>query len=246
MAGSNMTRPMGFPVEEATPAPRPSRISLKGRTVTLEPLLASHADELFTHISGHERSWLWDYLPSAPPADIEHFRSLMAAHEKLEDPMFWTIRIPATNDPKSSSEGHRAIVGYISFLNIVPVHRTIEVGHVLFSPALQRTTAATETVYLLARYAFRDLGYRRLEWKCNNLNEPSKKAALRYGFTHEGMFRQHLIVKGRNRDTAWYSLLDHEWSEGTEAAFQQWLDPSNFNDQGQQKRKLEDFIHSTK
>jgi RimJ/RimL family protein N-acetyltransferase len=245
MTSEDPARPLGFPVANPSAAPRPSRIILKGRTVTLEPLQALHAEELFPHIGGEEHAWLWDYMPADPSANIEQLRSLLTGYEKSEDPIFWVIKVKVAED-----DSYKA-VGFISFLNIAPVHRSIEVGHVMYSAALQRSTPATEVFYLLARYAIRDLGYRRLEWKCNDLNAPSKKAALRYGFTFEGLFRLHLIVKGRNRDTAWFSTLESEWvgeegKGGHQAAFEQWLDSVNFDEQGKQKKKLEDFIRSAK
>lgn len=238
-------RPVGFTVAEPTPAPRPSRIILPGRTVTLEPLRASHAEELFPHIGGEKHSWLWDYMLGGPPLTIDELRSYLDEFENSESSILWAIRVHA--DKRANSESK--LMGYIGLLNIVPVHRSIEVGHVMYSPALQRTTPATETVFLLARYALGDLGYRRLEWKCNNLNESSKRAALRYGFSYEGVFRQHMIIKGRNRDTAWYSLLDSEWAAeeeegGVRAGFERWLEEGNFDEQGRQKRRLEEFVRT--
>ncbi len=127
-----------------------------------------------------------------------------------------------------------AAVGYAAYMRIEPVHRVIEVGSILYTPQLQRTPLATEAMYLMARHVFEDLGYRRYEWKCNALNAPSRRAALRFGFTFEGIFRQHMIVKGRNRDTAWFSMLDSEWP-ARKANFERWLDPSNFGPDGRQK-----------
>jgi RimJ/RimL family protein N-acetyltransferase len=121
-----------------------------------------------------------------------------------------------------------------------PAHGVIEVGNIMLSPALQRTTAATEAMYLMARHVFEDLGYRRYEWKCNALNEPSRRAALRYGFSFEGIFRQHMVIKDRNRDTAWFSMLDHEWP-ARKRAFEAWLDPANFDAEGRQRASLESF-----
>ncbi|KAI7978320.1 hypothetical protein EIK77_001263 [Talaromyces pinophilus] len=232
-------RPVGFAVADPTPAPRPSRITLRGRTVTLEPLQASHAEELFPHIGGTEHGSLWDYKFGGPPVTVNELRIFIAGFEQPESSILWAIRVRAKDVNKTK------LMGYIGLLNIVPVHRSIEVGPVMYSPALQRTTPATESLFLLARYAFRDLGYRRLEWKCNDLNEASKNAARRYGFEFEGVFRQHKIIKGRNRDTAWFSLLDSEWVEGgVEAGFGRWLDEGNFDEQGRQKRRLEDFVRS--
>ncbi len=144
-----------------------------------------------------------------------------------EDPMFFAILDRASG----------AAVGYAAYMRIEPVHRVIEVGSILYTPQLQRTPLATEAMYLMARHVFEDLGYRRYEWKCNALNAPSRRAALRFGFTFEGIFRQHMIVKGRNRDTAWFSMLDSEWP-ARKANFERWLDPSNFGPDGRQKVSL--------
>jgi RimJ/RimL family protein N-acetyltransferase len=143
------------------------------------------------------------------------------------DPLFFTILDNISTKP----------VGYASYMRIEPAHRCIEVGSILFTPMLQRTPGATEAMYLMARHVFDDLGYRRYEWKCNALNDPSRRAALRLGFTFEGIFRQHMIIKGRNRDTAWYSMLDSEWPI-RKRNFEQWLAPSNFDPQGRQKQSL--------
>lgn len=143
------------------------------------------------------------------------------------DPLFFTILDNSSGNP----------VGYASYMRIEPTHRSIEVGSILFTPALQRTPGATEAMYLMARHVFDDLGYRRYEWKCNALNEPSRRAALRLGFSFEGIFRQHMIIKGRNRDTAWYSMLDSEWP-ARKRNFEQWLAASNFDLQGRQKKSL--------
>src|SRR6185436_15486633 len=144
-------------------------------------------------------------------------------------PLFFTILHEATGTP----------AGYCSLMRIEPAHRVIEVGNILYLPSLQRTAGATEAMYLLARYVFDTLGYRRYEWKCNALNHPSRAAALRLGFTFEGVFRQHMIVKGRNRDTAWYSMLDSEWP-ALKTRFERWLSPGNFDDGGRQRMPLGD------
>jgi RimJ/RimL family protein N-acetyltransferase len=144
-----------------------------------------------------------------------------------EDPLYFSV----------VDNSSQLAVGRASYLRIEPKHRCIEVGSILYSPALQRTRGATEAMYLMARYAFDDLGYRRYEWKCNALNEPSRRAALRLGFTFEGIFRQHMIAKGRNRDTAWFSMLDSEWPRRKQA-FENWLDPANFSADGIQKQPL--------
>ncbi|CRG89532.1 hypothetical protein PISL3812_06568 [Talaromyces islandicus] len=231
---ANTRRVVGALLSNASHALSPSRVTLQGQAVALEPLQESHTEALYKHIGSAKDSWLWDYMFNEPPTDAEQLKSLVASWATSEDPLFWSIRV--------KTGPIQGIVGYISYLRITPAHRTIEIGNVMYSPALQRTTAATEAIYLLARHAFRDLGYRRLEWKCDNLNEPSKKAAARYGFVFEGLFRQHYIVKGRNRDTAWFAILDSEWLDGgLEKAFEQWLDASNFDENGRQKKRLEEF-----
>jgi RimJ/RimL family protein N-acetyltransferase len=133
--------------------------------------------------------------------------------------------------------------GYASYMRIDPAHGVIEVGNIMLSPSLQRTTAATEAMYLMARHVFEDLGYRRYEWKCNAKNEPSRRAALRLGFTYEGIFRQHMVIKDENRDTAWFSMLDSEWP-ARKMAFEAWLEPANFDASGRQKQGLAEFLSS--
>ncbi len=187
-----------------------------------------HAGDLFA--AGHDGRdpSLWDYLPNGPFADARRLRAWLEGMAASEDPLFFTIVDKATGRPE----------GMCSYLRITPEHGVIEIGHIWFSSTLQRTAAATEAIYLLARLVFDDLGYRRLEWKCDALNEPSRRAADRLGFTFEGVFRQHLVIKGRNRDTAWYAMLDREWP-GVERAFEAWLDPGNFDDAGRQRTALE-------
>ena len=143
--------------------------------------------------------------------------------------------------PPKDGEAPGSPIGIITLMNINPTHRTIEIGAVLFSPLLQRTTAATEAIYVLMKHCFDDLGYRRVEWKANNLNEPSKRAAVRLGFVPEGVFRNHMIVKGRSRDSAWFSVTDEEWVGGVKEALESWLQKGNFDEEGGQRRKLEDI-----
>ncbi|MGO8800848.1 MAG: GNAT family N-acetyltransferase [Roseiarcus sp.] len=220
-------QPIGEPVA-TRPARRPGRTTLSGRAVTLVPLDAdAHADALFEGANGGDKDRVWTYLFDGPYADRALFRANIAAKAKSQDPLFFAIVDNASG---------RA-VGYQTFLRIEPQHRAIEVGNVLYTPAMQRTIGATEAQYLFAAHVFDELGYRRYEWKCNDLNEPSKRAALRLGFTFEGVFRQHMIVKGRNRDTAWFSMLDSEWPS-RRAAFEQWLAPENFDASGRQKIAL--------
>ncbi len=211
------------------PARPPERVALEGGYVTLTPLDASlHSEALWKQTGRTENAGLWVYLPDGPFTERAAFEADVAGKAVSTDRIFFGIL------DKSTAQA----AGYASFLRIEPAHRCMEVGYILYSPALQRTRGATEAMYLMARYAFEELGYRRYEWKCDARNEPSRRAALRLGFSFEGIFRQHRIVKGRNRDTAWYSMLDKEWP-GRKAAFEQWLDPSNFDDQGRQKSKLQ-------
>jgi RimJ/RimL family protein N-acetyltransferase len=222
--------PIGVAVD-TKPAPRPERVTLAGRHVSIVPFdLAAHGRDIHQLSSGLQNADLWAYLPSGPFADFEAFSAHYAIAQTKDDPLLFAIIDNVTG---------RA-VGHCTYLRIAPADRAIEVGNILYTPALQRTPGATEAMFLMMRHAFDDLGYRRYEWKCNALNAPSRRAALRYGFTFEGIFRQHMIVKGRNRDTAWFSLLDHEWPRA-KTAFEAWLAPANFDENGQQLRRLEDW-----
>jgi RimJ/RimL family protein N-acetyltransferase len=205
----------------------PERVILYGSRVNLVPLVIDHAKDLW---EGTRDPALWDYLFDGPYESFEAFEESMGKKSKGNDPLFFAIL---------DRESGQAL-GYASYMRIEPAHRVIEVGSILFATALQRTVAATETMYLMARHVFEDLGYRRYEWKCNALNFPSRRAAERLGFTYEGIFRQHMIVKGKNRDTAWFAMLDSEWPS-RKAAFEQWLDAENFDPDGKQKRSLADF-----
>lgn len=207
---------------------KPERVTLTGRTVRVVPLNPElHGDALFEGSSGPANDHLWDYLFEGPFPDRAAYQEHLIQKAALDDPLFFAI---------IDNQTQRA-VGRASYLRMEPAHRVIEVGNILYTPQLQRTAGATEAMYLMARYVFEDLGYRRYEWKCNALNEPSRRAALRLGFTFEGIFRQHMIVKGRNRDTAWYSMLDSEWPQRKQA-FERWLDPANFDAHGHQKSSL--------
>lgn len=220
--------PVGHKVILATPAAPPTRVTLDGSFVTLEPLTTAHTDDLFNSLSGEDRASLWDYMPYGPFASSDEgrkaFDELIANVSQSNDPLFFAAKDKTTGKA----------IGFMSFMRIDNTHRVVEVGGIMFSPLLQRTPAATECMYLMARYIFDTLGYRRYEWKCNSLNGPSRRAALRLGFTFEGIFRQHMIVKGMNRDTAWFSMLDSEWP-AVKSAFEAWLDPKNFDDQGNQR-----------
>lgn len=223
-----MTAPIfGFPVDPK-PAPRPAHTVIEGRYCRLRPLdPARDTDGLYALSHGPEAAWQWAYLFSGPYADKAdfdaHVRNIAAG---TADPVYWAI---ADKDDRA--------IGWLSLMRIDTTHRVIEVGSILYTPALQRTPAATEAQFLMMQHVFETLGYRRYEWKCNDLNEPSKKAALRFGFTFEGLFRQHMIAKGANRDTAWFSMLDSEWPQ-LRLAYQRWLAPENFDADGRQKVSL--------
>ncbi|KAL4868397.1 hypothetical protein BDV12DRAFT_209225 [Aspergillus spectabilis] len=233
-------RPLGeiVTVPEATP---PSRVTLVGRTVKLVPLTVQHADELFPLVNnGHpDQTALWDYIPDGPFDTLPELQTDFEKREKSSDPVFFAIiDTRPVNDNETSTSGKP--LGYLAFMNISPEHRRLEIGHVMFSLPLQRTVGATEAVYLLLRHSIEDLGYRRVEWKCNALNAGSKRAAARFGFQYEGTFRQHFVVKGRNRDTAWFSILKDEWV-GIKRGLEGWLDERNFDEGGRQRRRLEEI-----
>ena len=224
---SEGSRPSNARVD-TSPARRPARTTLEGRRVTLVPLdPRAHGDSLYEGTRGESGEGLWQYLFEGPFSDRAAFDSHLQRIAASEDPLFFAI--------VDSASGNA--LGYAAYMRIEPVHRVIEVGSILFTPRLQQTALATEAMYLMARHVFEDLGYRRYEWKCNALNAPSRRAALRFGFRFEGIFRQHMIVKGRNRDTAWFSMLDSEWPE-RKANFERWLDPANFAEDGRQKVAL--------
>jgi RimJ/RimL family protein N-acetyltransferase len=174
---------------------------------------------------------IWTYLPDGPYESVEQLRSMLTAVGESNDPIYFAI-VP---------NGHERPLGIASYLRITPEFGVIEIGHIWFAAQLRRSTAATEAIYLLARHVFDDLGYRRLEWKCNSLNAASRAAAKRFGFTFEGIFRNHLIVKGRNRDTAWFAITDADWP-AIRSGFEAWFDPANFDGDGRQRRRLAELI----
>jgi RimJ/RimL family protein N-acetyltransferase len=207
---------------------------MTGRLCRLEPLSTTHAPDLYEAHALDAEGRNWTYLPYGPFASVQELGDWIRAVEQGEDPLFFAIIDLAT----------KRAVGWASYLRIDPPNGCIEVGHLAYSPLLQRTAAATEAMYLMARRAFDELGYRRYEWKCNSLNAPSWNAAERLGFTYEGIFRQGVIQKGRNRDQAWFSIIDPEWP-AIRSALQLWLDASNFNAAGTQKRGLGEFMTET-
>jgi RimJ/RimL family protein N-acetyltransferase len=211
--------------------------------VTLEPLDADrHSTAIWNAVRGHDEVWTW--LADGPYASESALHAALAEKQASQSTVFLAI-LPAPNHQLADSpyvpspyvpDPHPA-AGYASYMRMEPAHGVVEVGNILLSPRLQRTRAATEAMYLMARHVFEDLGYRRYEWKCNAENEPSRRAALRLGFSFEGIFRQHMVIKDRNRDTAWYAMLDHEWP-ARKRAFEAWLDASNFDSSGIQRKKL--------
>jgi RimJ/RimL family protein N-acetyltransferase len=226
-AASPPHRRVGRPVPAWTPRERPGRDVLSGRYCRLEPLDAErHATPLFEAFERDTTGVGWTYLPYGPFAGPAEFQAWIQQMSEGDDPLFFAIL---------DSEGRA--VGVASYLRVDPQMGSIEVGHIHYSPLLQRTRAATEAMYLMAWRAFDELGYRRYEWKCDELNVPSRRAAERLGFTYEGTFRQHRIYKGRNRDTAWYSIIDTEWPAVREA-LEAWLEPGNFDEQGNQRARL--------
>ena len=223
---------MGEPLPDWTRRPRPSRTPIAGRFCRLEPLEAGrHAEALYETHALDAEGRNWTYLPYGPFVSCELLAAWITSVEESEDPMFFAIIDLAT----------KRAVGWASYLRINPEMGSIEVGHLAYSPTLQRTAAATEAMYLMMRRAFDELAYRRYEWKCNSLNAPSWNAAERLGFRHEGIFRQAWVQKGRNRDQAWFSIIDREWP-AIRAALERWLDPSNFDPAGGQRRPLREFM----
>lgn len=228
--------PLGAEVDWV-PVERPARTPLQGAHILLSPVDAAR-DAAPLYALSHPPDGdpaIWTYLPDGPYDDPRHLGEMLAWAETSEDPLYYTLREPAGGRP----------LGIASYLRMKPEFGVIEIGHIWFGPPLQRTTAATEAIYLLAANVFDDLGYRRLEWKCNALNAASRRAAERFGFTFEGVFRNHQIVKGRNRDTAWFAITDDEWPQIC-SGFQAWLAPANFDGDGGQKRSLGDLIAEAK
>jgi RimJ/RimL family protein N-acetyltransferase len=205
---------------------------MEGRRCRVEALREeAHAERLHEAHSLDSEGRNWTYLPYGPFASADEYQAWVASKQALDDPVFYAIVALPEARP----------VGVASYLRIDPDMGVIEVGHLSYSPALQRSAAATEAMYLMMHHAFEDLGYRRYEWKCDSLNHPSRSAALRLGFRFEGIFKQAVVVKGRNRDSAWYSITDAEWPE-IRAALEAWLEPDNFDGAGEQKERLEAFL----
>jgi RimJ/RimL family protein N-acetyltransferase len=228
---NQLGQPIGEPVPNWTPRPRPPRTPMQGRLCRLDPLdAATHAAALHDAYAADRDARNWTYLPYGPFASAAEYAAWVESVQSRDDPVFFAIVDPATQQP----------IGVASYLRVDPAMGSIEVGHLSYAPALQRTPASTEAMYLMMRRVFDELGYRRYEWKCDSLNAPSVAAAKRLGFRFEGIFRQAVVMKGRNRDTSWFSIVDGEWP-ALRSAFEQWLDPSNFDAAGAQRQRLEAF-----
>ena len=209
-------------------APRPSRVVLEGRYARLEPLDAQrHGVQLLAVSQASGAEDRFRYLFETPPRDAADLEAWLAKAQAGTDPLFFAVVDRATG----RAEGRQAL------MRIDPVHGVIEIGSILWGPAIARTRVATEALFLCASHVFDTLGYRRFEWKCNDRNEPSKRAAVRFGFSHEGLFRQHMVVKGENRDTAWFAMTDRDWPR-LKAGYEAWLTPDNFDAAGGQHRPL--------
>jgi len=217
-------QPVGLPVD-ATPAQPPQPVSFAGRHGAVERLDPDrHRDSLWDAVQDHPH--LFTYMAFGPFGDVTAFSDWLSARQQSSDPYFYAIVQPSGRT-----------VGLAALMSIRPEMGVVEVGNILLSPRLQRTPLATEAQYLLAQYAFETLGYRRYEWKCDALNAASRRAALRFGFRFEGIFRDHMIIKGRSRDTAWFAMLVADWP-ARKAAFERWLAPENFNADGTQRERL--------
>tara|TARA_R110002124_G_scaffold162334_2_gene329434 strand:- start:430 stop:1146 length:717 start_codon:yes stop_codon:yes gene_type:complete len=209
-----------------TPPPRPARAPLQGRYCRLEPLGAAHAPALFAAFAADD-GHMWDYMPNGPFDTLSAYSAWLKGAIAVDDPLQFAVVVDGVP------------LGTLSLLRIDPAAGSIEVGYISFSPALQRSRAATEAIYLTLKWSF-EAGYRRFEWKCNALNLASRRAALRYGLSYEGVFRQATVVKGRNRDTAWFAAIDGEWP-ALRTAFETWLDAGNFDNEGRQRQALSDL-----
>ena len=221
---------VGDAVPGWAPRPRPEPVQLQGRYVAVEPLSSAHYADLFATTCGPEDDGLWTYRPVDRPTSLATLWMHLAAI--VDSPVDVSFALV----PREGASAGRA-AGVASYLRIEPAHGQVEVGGILLGAGLRRTRAGTEAIHLLMRHAFDDLGYRRFEWKCDSLNEPSRRAAERLGFTHEGRFRNHMVVKGHNRDTDWFSVTDAEWP-AVRARHEAWLDPANFDAAGRQLQPL--------
>ncbi|NVK30702.1 MAG: GNAT family N-acetyltransferase [Gammaproteobacteria bacterium] len=223
---NDIDRQFGETLVNWTPPPKPSKSPLIGRYARLEPLRADHSPALLNANRQDQAGLMWSYLPYGPFDTLDNYQAWVSAAAKSDDPLFFAIVDQTTEDA----------IGVASYLRIEPNNGAIEVGHIAYSPLLQRSRMATEAMFLMMQNAFA-LGYRRYEWKCDSLNMPSVNAAKRLGFQYEGTFRQATVYKGRNRDTSWFSIIDQDWHH-MEAEYRRYLQPSNFDPEGQQLTPL--------
>ena len=215
-------------IDNLAPRGHPTRKTLEGRYCRLEPLdPARHEDDLFAASMAEGADERFRFLTDASPSDRPAFNAWISKESLSADPLYWAVLDRATG----RCGGRQAL------MRITPEHGVIEIGRILWNPPIARTRVATEAIYLTARFVFEDLGYRRFEWKCDARHKKSRRAAMRFGFQLEGIFRQHMIVKGESRDTAWYSMLDKEWP-AIRSRYDRWLDPANFDERGRQLSKL--------
>ncbi|PTB62611.1 acyl-CoA N-acyltransferase [Trichoderma citrinoviride] len=226
-----MDESLGPLVVSAEPALLPPRTPLHGRYSAVVPLQPEHWRAIYRHLGGEENAWRWKYMLIDGFSSEEACETTIKAWSASQDPVYYAVLSGPASDAASEP------AGMLAYLGIVPGHRRIEIGGVILGEVLKHSRAATEAFYLFMKHSFEDLGYLRVEWKANQLNEPSVAAAKRLGFTFEGIFRKHMIVKGRRRDTAWLSIIDDEW-EAARRGFELWLDESNFDENGKQKRGL--------
>ncbi len=224
-------QPIGPDVENWKPATVPDHTPMQGHYCRIDPLKPAHAKTLFAAFSEGDNNGLWTYMPIGPFATLEDFQSWLVPACQGTDPHFYALTERRTG----------MAIGIASYLRITPQFGVTEVGNIAFSPRLQKSRIATEAMFLLMQNAFNTLGNRRYEWKCDALNAPSRRAAQRFGFSYDGLFKQALVYKGRNRDTAWYSILDKDWP-AIEQGFKLWLEPENFTENGNQKQRLADLI----
>lgn len=225
---NHLGQPIGFTLPEWQACPRPDRRMLAGRFARLEPLdAATHGNDLWNAFASDAEGRCWTYMPFGPFDERAGFAAFLAAMSQGDDPVYYAI----------VDQARGTAVGIASFMRIQPEHGVIEVGGIAFAPVLQMTPAATEAMFLMMAHAFDDLGYRRYEWKCDALNAASRRAAARLGFRYDGLFEQAIVYKGRNRDTAWFSILDRDWPK-VKRGFETWLSPENFDAGGRQRHGL--------
>ncbi len=228
-------QPVGFELPGWSARQAPPRLPMEGRSCRLVPLDADqHAEALFEANAIDHEGRNWTYMAYGPFESLDHYRAWVQKSGGSDDPLFFAVL-----------HANGKAVGVVSFMRIDRANGVIEIGHLAFSPLMQRTPMATEAIFVMLRRIFDELGYRRCEWKCDSLNAPSRAAAERFGFTYEGIFRHAVVVKGRNRDTAWYSIIDSEWP-AIRSGFDRWLSPENFQVDGRQRERLHELIQQVR